>query len=99
MLLDLYPFTIIFVVIIMITNRKTSYRNNRENIIAINDIIEISHRPNVCACEHDIVFMYMYMYVCTCGVGVLMEMLYKKYNIILTKKQYNIINIALMCNH
>ena len=37
------PFTI-FVAIIVITNRETSYYDNRENI-AINDIIEISHRP------------------------------------------------------
>ena len=39
----LYPFTI-SVASIVITNRKTLYCVNRENI-AINDIIEILHRP------------------------------------------------------
>ena len=38
----LYPFTI-SVAIIMITNRKTPYRNNGENI-TINDTIVISHK-------------------------------------------------------
>ena len=33
--------------IIVITNRKTSYRDNRENI-AINNISKISHRPTHC---------------------------------------------------
>ena len=41
----LYLFTI-SVAIIVITNRKTSHRNNRENI-TINDIMEISYKPNV----------------------------------------------------
>ena len=48
LLLDLtyiYPFTI-SVAVIVITNKKTLYRNNRENI-TINDIIEISHRPTI----------------------------------------------------
>ena len=41
----LYPFTL-SVAIIVITNRKTSYHDNRENI-AIKDIIEISHRSRL----------------------------------------------------
>ena len=48
LLLDLYPFTI-SVAIIVITNRKTLYRDNREKI-AINDIIETSHRPTGYVC-------------------------------------------------
>ena len=40
----LYPFAI-SVAIIVIRNGKTLYRDIRENI-AINDIIEISHRPS-----------------------------------------------------
>ena len=46
LLLDLTymnPFTI-SVAVTVISNRKTSYCDNRENIM-INDIIEISHRP------------------------------------------------------
>ena len=44
LLLDLTYTLLQSVAIIVITNRKTSYCDNRENI-TINDIIKISHRP------------------------------------------------------
>ena len=51
----LFIYIYISVEIIVITNRKTSYRNNRENI-TINNIIKISHRPTLYVQYYD---MYM----------------------------------------
>ena len=56
----LYPFTI-SVAIIVITNRKTLYHDNRENI-PINNIIVISHRPSIHNCFYALTF-FIY---CTC---------------------------------